>query len=301
MATEDEGILVVKKGPGLTSHDIVARLRRIFNMRRVGHCGTLDPLATGVLVVCLGRLTRLNEWIANADKEYLATFYLGANSDTGDANGVIQPTDAYEPPDFERLESSLQALTGTYDQVPPAFSAIKVNGVPSYRLARQNKAVPLKARKITIKVIEPLQYSWPMLRIRVACSKGTYIRSLAMDLGTDLGCGAYVNALHRTRVGTLDETNAWTLEEIETRVNEARFEGLFVPPVQCLDNLPHLVLNSLDLKRFGSGQGVSIASFDVVKKRQNYAIFDINKCLYGIGCWDLDSALMKPVKVFHPA
>ncbi len=302
MQTELEGILVVNKEGGLTSHDVVARLRRVFKMRRIGHCGTLDPLATGVLVVCLGRLTRLNEWISDADKEYLATFCLGAQSNTGDRDGTVQAIEFRERVDIISLKSALKTLTGTYDQVPPAFSAIKVNGVPSYRLARQDIAVPLKARKISINTIEVLEYHWPMVRLRIACSKGTYIRSLAMDLGEKLGCGAYVEALHRTKVGPLGENRAWTLGEIATQVSVGKLQDLFVPPAQCLSDLPHLVLDEFELKRFGNGQKIKIASFQKGQTPQDFAaVFDKDECLYGIGRWEIEGSLLKPVKVLKLA
>ena len=163
-AAPDEGILVIDKEVGPTSHDVVARMRRILGMRRIGHCGTLDPLATGVLVLCLGPYTRLSEWISSGDKEYEATLRLGAESDTCDAQGQIEAvSDAPVPSDTD-VARAVASFRGEIDQVPPAYSAVKVDGVRSYKLARRNQAVDLKARRVQIHDLRVAEYDYPRLQ-----------------------------------------------------------------------------------------------------------------------------------------
>ena len=159
------GILVIDKAKGPTSHDIVASLRRILRMRRIGHCGTLDPLATGILVVCLGRYTRLNRWLSGANKSYEAKIELGATSPTGDAQGQIALYEKVVQPDLATVQSTLERFVGAQQQQPPIYSAIKINGVPSYNRARRGEDVKLKPRQIIIHAIERIEYNYPKLTL----------------------------------------------------------------------------------------------------------------------------------------
>jgi tRNA pseudouridine55 synthase len=195
-----DGIVVVDKPAGWTSHDVVARLRRLFGTRRVGHAGTLDPLATGVLVVGVGRATRLLGYLARFDKEYVATVTLGVRTATDDAEGdvvSVSPVTVAEA----RLASAMAALSGTIEQVPPSYSAVKVAGRRSYARARAGQAVTLPPRVVTVSAFDLLRFDSPEMVARVVCSSGTYVRALARDLGQALGCGAHLSALRRTRVG----------------------------------------------------------------------------------------------------
>lgn len=210
------GIFAVYKPVGPTSHDIVNRVRRLTGERRVGHAGTLDPLASGVLVVAVGReSTRQLKAVVESEKEYLAGVRLGQSSTTDDEEGekTVWPEQS-TPPARAEIEAALAKLVGRIEQQPPAYSALKIGGHSAYKLARQGKAVELASRTVFIKEIELLDYAWPELRLRVVTGPGVYIRSLARDLGAALGAGGYLSSLERIRVGQFGLTEAIRLEKI---------------------------------------------------------------------------------------
>lgn len=208
-------IFAVYKPVGPTSHDVVNRVRRATGERRVGHAGTLDPLASGVLVVAVGReSTRQLSAIVESEKEYLAGIRLGESSTTDDAEGDKLDGPTIEPPSEEKIRKILEKFVGEIEQVPPAFSAIKVGGKTAYKLARQGKSVELKARTVSIKEIELLRYEWPELEIKVVTGSGVYIRSLARDIGQALGTTAYMSSLERTRVGQFKKDQAIPLDKL---------------------------------------------------------------------------------------
>lgn len=210
-----EGVLLINKPSGITSHDVVDRVREITGMRRVGHAGTLDPLAEGLLVVLVGRSATKQQAIFMAgEKEYEAGIRLGATSDTDDAEGVIEQTGSALTPTREEVEKALLAFGGEIEQIPPAYSAIKLKGKKAYELAREGKQPELKPRRITILELQLLAYTYPDLRLRIICSKGTYIRSLARDIGKLLGCGAYLTSLLRTRSGSFSLDDAIALDDL---------------------------------------------------------------------------------------
>ena len=207
-----DGLLVVDKDGGWTSHDVVAKVRRLAQTRKVGHAGTLDPMATGVLVLGIGRATRLLGHLSLTDKTYEATIRLGATTVTDDAEGEITATtDASAVGD---VTAQLATLTGEIDQVPSAVSAVKVDGVRSYARVRAGEEVALKARRVTVSELTLLHRRGDDLDVRVACSSGTYVRALARDLGADLGVGGHLTALRRTRVGPFDLSQARTLAQL---------------------------------------------------------------------------------------
>jgi len=294
-----EGILVVDKEIGPTSHDVIASLRSIVGMRRIGHCGTLDPLASGILLVCLGSFTRLNEWLSAGEKEYESTFFLGATSDTCDAQGHITPGQNITIPAEDEVIRQVRSFAGTIEQVPPAFSALKVQGVRSYKLARRNLAVPLKARKVHIRDIDVLHYDFPLVTLRITCSRGTYIRSLAADLGVRLGCGGYVQALRRCRVGKLGLDRALSLEQVREVVRSGKLTQHFVAPHNALDDLGEAVLDPLQLSSFVHGNPVSIKPDFAVPDKMVCAVYDSDKHLYGIGQWESIEGALKPVRVLR--
>ena len=208
------GILVVDKPSGWTSHDVVARIRKLAATRRVGHAGTLDPLATGVLVVGVGRATRVLGHLALNDKDYDATIFLGVTTTTDDAEGeVVAERDASAVEDAD-VHAGLAALTGEIDQVPSSVSAIKVGGVPAYTRARAGEAVDLATRRVTVSKLDLLARHGDVLEVAVTCSSGTYVRALARDLGTALGVGAHLTALRRARVGSFGLDQAKTLDQL---------------------------------------------------------------------------------------
>jgi tRNA pseudouridine55 synthase len=219
-----DGLLVVDKPSGLTSHDVVARVRRLAGTRRVGHAGTLDPAATGVLVLGLGRATRLLGHLALADKDYLATIRLGEATTTDDAEGEQVSSASTARLGEDAVRSAVGGMVGELDQVPSAVSAVKVGGVRSYARVRAGEQVELAARTVTVSAFDVLAVRRPApdlldLDVAVTCSTGTYVRALARDLGVELGVGGHLTALRRTRVGGFDLTAARTLDELAAGVD----------------------------------------------------------------------------------
>lgn len=214
-----DGILVIDKPKGPTSHDIVDIVRRTLRIKKVGHAGTLDPMATGVLVVLLGKCTKESNKLLNDDKEYEAELTIGSRSDTGDAEGALTASSgaAYISPDD--IRRAFSGFTGCIEQSPPAYSAVKHKGKKLYELARRGIKVEIKPRAITIFRLEITDISMPRVRFSVTCSKGTYIRQLAADIGEILGCGAYLSALRRTRSGKFTIDQAMTLDKLTALAN----------------------------------------------------------------------------------
>lgn len=263
-----EGLLLVDKPEGMSSHDVVDRVRRLSSVRRVGHAGTLDPLATGLLLVSIGRVTRLNEYLVGHDKKYAATVRLGQATNTYDAEGEVTEERPFSPITPATISNALPAFRGTIQQRPPIYSAIKKNGQPLYKLARKGIAVDIPTREITIYALDVLDYSPPFLQIAVHCSSGTYIRSIAHDLGQALGCGGHITALRRTAVDQFDIQNGIALDEL-TADNIADH---LLPPETAVSAFPRLDLTSeqaadLLLGRFiertdGSEIGTLACTFD---------------------------------------
>ena len=215
------GVINIYKIKGFTSHDVVAKLRGILKQKKIGHTGTLDPDATGVLPVCLGSATKLCDMLTDKEKEYIAKVQLGVTTDTQDMTGtVLTKSDVLVTE--EDVREAVLSFIGCYEQVPPMYSALKVNGKKLYELAREGKEVERKARPVTIHYIEILEMNLPQLTIKVGCSKGTYIRTLCHDLGEKLGCGAAMAALERTKSGQFTLDTALTLAELEEKLKSAR-------------------------------------------------------------------------------
>src|SRR5215475_11803305 len=193
-----DGVLIIDKPEGITSHDVVQAIRKKFGISKVGHLGTLDPMATGVLPVAVGKATRIAQFIPNAPKEYEGEIRFGFATNTYDRGGT--PTTSERPVEGN-IEHAMKGLTGTLDQIPPPFSAKKIGGAPAYKLARKNRAVTMAATRVEVREFAMVAFDPPLMKFRVICSPGTYIRSLAHDLGQQLGCGAHLTALRRTRSG----------------------------------------------------------------------------------------------------
>lgn len=209
------GFLLINKPKTWTSFDVVAKIRGKFKVKKVGHTGTLDPMATGVLVLCLGKATKMAQELTGLDKEYIGEVTLGGISNTDDAEGEISNSTCLTPIPLEEIENILKEFQGEIMQMPPQFSAKKVNGKRAYAMARKGETVELNAVQIKINEIEILDYQWPKLKLRIDCGKGTYIRSIARDLGEKLGVGGYLSALERTRVGDFLIAQAKTIEEVK--------------------------------------------------------------------------------------
>ena len=223
---ELDGVLLVDKPTDHTSHDVIARLRGKLKMKRIGHAGTLDPMATGVLVVLVGKATRASQYLMSLDKEYAGTIKLGQVTNTQDAEGEVLETRPVPPLTEAEVRAAAQSFVGDQYQMPPMFSAIKIDGVPLYKMARKGEEVERESRFVRISSFEVTRFASPELDFVVRCSKGTYVRTIAHDLGAKLGCGGHLSALRRTATGkftvaqclTLDQIQALTLPEIEKRL-----------------------------------------------------------------------------------
>ena len=227
------GIMNVYKEAGFTSHDVVAKLRGICKQKKIGHTGTLDPDAVGVLPVCFGSGTKLCDMLTDWDKEYIATLQLGLVTDTQEISGrVLLKADPEKvcAATEEKAVESVMSFLGEYDQIPPMYSALKVNGKKLYELARAGREVERKPRRVQIGELEILEMSLPTIRFRVVCSKGTYIRTLCHDIGEKLGCGGVMAALQRSRVGIFGVEEALTLSQIEHLRDEDRISDVIIPP-----------------------------------------------------------------------
>ena len=212
-----DGILVINKPKDWTSFDVVAKIRGKLNVKKIGHTGTVDPQATGVLVLCLGKATKLAQKMLTYDKEYVCDVTLGATSTTDDSEGDITPApDAIEVP-ITDVENVLKEFTGIFKQTPPAFSAKKIKGRRAYQLARKGKEVKLEPVKVTVHNIELLDYKWPIIKLKIHCGKGFYVRSLARDIGEKLGVGGYLSDLKRTRVGHFSIERAIPIEQTDEK------------------------------------------------------------------------------------
>lgn len=232
-----DGIITIYKEKGFTSHDVVAKLRGICKMRRIGHTGTLDPDAEGVLPVCLGKATKLCELLTDKEKEYRVTMRLGVETDTQDMSGMVlaeYPVSCSE----DEVVAAVNSFVGEYDQVPPMYSAVKVNGKRLYELARAGLEVERKARRIEIREIEIEAIELPRVTMRVVCSKGTYIRTLCYDIGRMLGCGAVMESLLRTKSGQFLLENSLKLQEVKRRMDEGRLEECVIRPDALFMNYP---------------------------------------------------------------
>jgi tRNA pseudouridine55 synthase len=286
-----DGLLVLDKPQGITSRDALNQALRWFPRRtKMGHTGTLDPLATGVLVLCLGTATRLVEYVQDMSKTYRSLFRLGATSDSDDADGQLTPTPNAVDPGLANISRELTHFLGAISQVPPAYSAARVAGQRAYDLARKGTQVDLEPRIVRIDRVEILRYDWPELEVEVDCGKGTYIRSLARDLGSALGCGAYVQTLRRTRVGPFHADDAVSLS---TPKNEAitRVQGID----RALAELPRVELGERRLQRLRQGQKLDIPE-NLANVTGAVGVFDEQGRAVAVA--EVEGGLLRPAKVF---
>ena len=255
-----DGVLLLDKAVGMTSNSALQSARRLFSAAKAGHTGTLDPLATGLLPLCFGEATKFSADLLDADKTYEAQLLFGITTDTGDAQGAVL---LERPVCFARsdLDAALQRFLGPISQVPPMYSALKRDGKPLYQLARQGIEVAREARAVTIHELTLLEFSGDCCRLRVACSKGTYIRTLAEDLGELLGCGAHLTALRRVAVGPLQIADAVSLDQL-IELPEAQRASQLLPPDALLQTLPAVHLDDESARRFMHGNLVPIPPGD---------------------------------------
>jgi len=287
------GVINLDKPVGPTSHDMVAAIRRMTGIRRIGHAGTLDPLASGVLPILVGAATRFSRDLSAGDKRYVAVIRLGWRSVTDDAQGPIERGGPL--PADDRIAAALQTFVGTHDQLPPAFSARKIAGRAAHRLARRGETVELPPREVTVHGIDLLGVERDAdhvdVRIELRCGSGTYVRSIARDLGELLGSGGYLAELRRTAVGSLRAEDAVTPERLETLAAEGRLETAFLN-VGALLPLPNLQLDSADSHRFSHGSVVRLATASPGR----HAVFSAG-ALLGIG--RMEGELLQPETVIE--
>ncbi len=294
------GIININKPKGLTSHDVVKRVRQLFGLQKVGHCGTLDPMATGVLVVCLGQATRLIEYLVPGTKQYCATIYFGRSTDTYDAEGEITAeADLTSLSDLNELKitQALGPYIGSIQQMPPPFSAIKKNGVPLYKFARQGKKVDLQTRTVHINTIELLSWHKPKATLRVICQAGTYIRSLAHELGQDLQVGAHLTALSREASGCWSLADAVSLEDLAQSVTDHTWRRFLHPLEAAITHLPSITLSPEQVQRIRLGQFISSPS---LPKEETIVGYDPLGKLVALLVVH-DEHILKPKKVFQPS
>lgn len=249
-----EGVLPIDKPTGPTSHDMVARARRALGTRRVGHTGTLDPFASGLLLLCIGRATRIAEYLSGMDKRYSAVVRLGVSTGTLDATGAV--TAEHDTTGITRaaVENALALQRGAILQVPPAYSAKKIRGERAYAMARQGRDVELDAVPVTIHELTVTRVELPDVHIDVTCGSGTYIRAIARDLGDALGVGAHLTALRRTAVGPHSVDRAVTADELDTRPD--RVAASMIPTLDALGAMPHIALSDDDVAHIRHGRAI---------------------------------------------
>lgn len=245
------GVIVINKHEGVTSHRIVQILRRMYDTPRVGHTGTLDPMATGVLPILLGRAVKASDYLVSEEKEYIATLTLGLTTDTLDTTGQVLTTSDTIPSEAEVYEAA-ESFVGDIEQIPPMYSAIKIDGQKLVDLARAGETVERKPRPVTIKELEVTRLSDIEYKLRIVCTKGTYVRTLCADIGEKLGCGAAMSSLIRVRTGNFTLENAVTIEELENMTFEERV-ALPLPTVKLFEGLRSISVNDFYAKLIKGG------------------------------------------------
>ena len=305
MTGAQNGILNVNKPSGPTSFDIIRLARKKTGVKKAGHAGTLDPMASGVLLVLLGQAVRISEYLMALPKTYRAAIRLGFATETYDAEG--EPLVEERPVDVtkEQVEGALQGFVGDIEQTPPAYSAVKVGGQPAYRLARRGAAVALKPRFARVHAIRLLAFEPPCLEVEVECGKGTYIRSLAHDLGQALGCGGHLAELERTRVGPFSIKSAVSLPELERAFEDGQWRDLLLPLDCGLAELPAITLHIEDEKDIRHGQAVRIdeerLTSAVVEDGRPHRAYAEDGGLVAIVAYEIATGLWRPRKVFGGA
>ena len=293
------GIINVYKEAGYTSHDAVARLRGICKQKRIGHTGTLDPDAVGVLPVCLGNGTRLCDMLTDRQKEYVADFRLGIVTDTQDISGrVLEEKEISVSP--EDVKKAVFSFLGDSMQVPPMYSALKVGGKKLCDLARAGKEVERKPRPITIYSLDILKEEHPDYTIRVSCSKGTYIRTLCHDIGGLLGCGAVMTRLERTRVGEFRIEQSLPLEKLQQLSDEGRLLEAVIPVEEMFRQCPAFTAAEKDFKALKNGNPLKPETSSALTPGQEFRIYSHENVFYGIYRYDENRRLLLPVKMFLP-
>ncbi len=286
------GFINLNKPAGITSHGAAQKIRKIVGLRRVGHSGTLDPMATGVLVIAVGKATKLVEFLCKDNKTYEAVIRLGVTSDTYDRTGELTETPPPVPiPSGGQVSSVLQQFTGEFEQLPPKYSAIKVQGKPAHRRMRQGEDVKLEPRPVNIFESKLIEYNFPLITIRVKCSAGTYIRSLAHDIGKRLKTGAVLEGLHRTQAGDFDIKNSIELDSL----NSENWPDHILPTTVGLTHLHKYIASEEEANKIT--RGIKIKINKELPTNEPIAIIDNNKNVLAIGEYLAEEKVIKPTKV----
>lgn len=295
------GIINVYKEKGFTSFDVVAKMRGIFHQKKIGHTGTLDPDAVGVLPVCLGKATKVCDLLTEKDKEYKAVLLLGQETDTQDISGEILNQSSVEVTK-EQIEEAIFSFVGSYEQVPPMYSALKVNGQKLCDLARKGITVERKARPVTIYRIEIVDIRIPEVELIVHCSKGTYIRTLCDDIGKKLGCFGCMKSLVRTRVAQFSLERAYKLEELQVLSQKPQEEWEFLSPIDMVfEQYPSITASEEAQKRIQNGNRIPqelILDFGEDKQAQTLRLYDFNQKFIGLYTYLKEDKEYKPIKLF---
>ena len=297
-----DGIINIYKEAGWTSHDVVAKLRGILKTRKIGHTGTLDPDAVGVLPVCIGRATKACDMLTDKSKIYEAVLRLGITTDTEDMSGTIL-TQNDVCATGEEVQNAVQSFIGDYEQIPPMYSAIKVNGKKLYELAREGKVIERKPRPVTIYQLEILEMTLPTVRIRISCSKGTYIRSLCRDIGEKLGCGGCMEKLIRTKVGDFSIEDTLTLAEVETLSKNNQIESKIKPVDELFVQYPMVKITteaSHKLAHNGNPLSLKQLHLDQCYQKDGHwiRVYDLEDRFIGIYQYSSEKRKITPVKMF---
>jgi tRNA pseudouridine55 synthase len=293
------GILNVDKPAGMTSHDVVDAVRRVAGQRKVGHAGTLDPMATGVLLVCLGSGTRVAEYLMRGRKRYRANIVLGTTTDTYDAEGEVRSSGGRTDFDRREIEAALAPFVGRIEQVPPAYSAIKRDGQPLYKLAREGREIQVEPRPVEIDEITILDWDSPSLIVEVGCSSGTYIRSLAHDLGQHLGCGAHLAGLVRLQSGNFALEDAVSLARLEEAFEHGQEDRYLLAVDDALIDWPAVILGRDDAQRLVQGQAIRAQSPPLPDRAQDlFRAYGPDGVFLGIVYYHEPSLCWRPKKVF---
>ena len=293
-----DGVIVIRKEKGFTSHDVVAKLRGILHMKKIGHTGTLDPDAEGVLPVALGKATRLVDMITDKEKTYEAVMRLGVVTDTQDMSGTVLSQTAELHVTEEELRAVIESFVGDYMQVPPMYSALKVNGKKLYELAREGKTVERKPRPVHFYEIEILEIDLPLVHFRVTCSKGTYIRTLCHDIGEKLGCGAAMETLLRTKVGRFTLDDAITLAQTEEAVKNGVIESKVLGIEEILAEYPRVCCTKEGDRLLANGNPLVQTLVDAEEKDGWIRMCNSEGNFAGVYQWDEKRDRYFPVKMF---
>jgi len=295
------GVLNIDKPSGITSYETVVTIKQLTGVKRVGHAGTLDPLACGVLPICLGKATRIVEYLNELNKTYRAEVLLGKSTDTYDAEGKITDERDASFITEEQIESTMNRFRGEIAQKPPMYSALKHNGKRLYEIARKGITVYRKSRKVNIYGLELKGFNEGVVTIEVECGRGTYIRSLANDLGEALGCGAYLKSLVRTGYGPFTMKNSFSPSKVKDVFEEGRLEEIICPPDKALLHLPVVYVSSEDSWSLRNGKKVSLEVCSPKKeiiKEKPYRAYAKDGCFIGLVKADSGGDYLKPLKIF---